>query len=199
MDAMSYFHLFSRWMHVIAGIAWIGMLYFFNFVNIPLQGSVDDATKKGMNPQLMPPALWWFRWGAMFTFLFGLVLFWINYIHTSNLLEAGGGVSSRGWWIMWGMLFGTVMWFNVWFIIWPAQKKLLGGTAGDAAPALRKRAGLFSKINTILSGPMLFGMLAAAHPQVSSGGWAAKVVLFTVGLLAIHLAYWQSRRVTTKV
>ena len=74
-DWYSNFHLVIRWLHVIAGITWIGHLYFFNFVNVPLQGALDDASKKAVNPQLMPRALWWFRWGAMITFLAALTLF----------------------------------------------------------------------------------------------------------------------------
>src|SRR3990170_8078101 len=74
-DMFSNLHLLMRWLHVIAGITWIGHLYFFNFVNVPLQAALDDAGKKAANPKLMPRALWWFRWGAMLTFLFGLILF----------------------------------------------------------------------------------------------------------------------------
>jgi uncharacterized membrane protein len=161
-----------RWLHVISGITWIGMLYFFNFVNTQVQANLDDAAKKAVNPQLMPRALWWFRWGAMSTFLSGLVLFTVIYMYTPgfgfgpNALMQGmeGGLSDRSRWIMWGMLFGSIMWFNVWFIIWPAQKGLLSGKfPGDAAAPVRARAGKFSRINTFLSGPMLVGMLGANH------------------------------------
>src|SRR5438874_12938495 len=147
-DLFSNVHLFFRWLHVIAGITWIGHLYFFNFVNVPLQGALDDAGKKAVNPKLMPRALWWFRWGAMVTFLAGLVLFTMNYMYTpgagfgpTSLWTDAQGLTSRAVWILMGMLFGTIMWFNVWFIIWPAQKQILGGTAApDTLPALRKRA-----------------------------------------------------------
>ncbi len=164
-----------RWLHVIAGITWIGMLYFFNFVNTQVQAVLDDATKKAVNPQLMPRALWWFRWGAMTTFLSGLVLFTVIYLYTPgfgfgmNALMQGmeGGLSDRARWIMWGMLFGLIMWFNVWFVIWPAQKGLLSGKiTGDAAGPVRARAGKFSRINTYLSGPMLVGMLGASHAGI---------------------------------
>ncbi|MBI4349070.1 MAG: urate hydroxylase PuuD, partial [Elusimicrobia bacterium] len=113
-------HLFFRWLHVIAGIAWIGHLYFFNFVNIPLQGALDDAGKKAVNPQLMPRALFWFRWGAMITFLAGVVLFTMNYMYAPGAgfgptdLWGVGGMSQRAWWILMGMTAGTIMWFNVW-------------------------------------------------------------------------------------
>jgi uncharacterized membrane protein len=187
---------FFRWFHVFFGIIWIGHLYFFNFVNIPLQGKMDDATKKLVNPQLMPRALWWFRWGAMMTFLSGLLLFALIYLYTpgigwgSNMLLRGaeGGLSDRARWIMWGMLFGSIMWFNVWFIIWPAQKKLLGGTAGDQAPAIRTRAGNASRINTYLSAPMLFCMLGANHSNMGFG-YGALVAVALVGFVFVKGAY----------
>lgn len=182
--------LLIRWTHVIAGITWIGLLYFFNFVNIQLQGSLDDAGKKAVNPQLMPRALWWFRWGAMITFLSGLILFIMVYMHGKILTDPDGvaGIGARAWWIMvLGMLPGTIMWFNVWFIIWPAQQKLLGGTAGDDAPTLRSRASKASRVNTYLSGPMLFGMLGAPHLGVYEMHIA--VIAAALGLIAIKFAY----------
>ena len=165
-------HILVRWFHVLAGITWLGHLYFFNFVNVPLQAALDDAGKKAVNPKLMPRALWWFRWGAMLTFLFGLILFTMGYMYapgngfgpSDSFLEPGGAIAPRAWWIMFGMLLGTIMWFNVWFIIWPAQKKILGGKASaEELPAIRRRAYLTSRTNTYLSGPMLFGMLAPSH------------------------------------
>ncbi|MBI3323278.1 MAG: urate hydroxylase PuuD, partial [Candidatus Omnitrophica bacterium] len=133
-DLYSNVHLVLRWLHVIAGITWVGHLYFFNFVNIPLQGALDDATRKAVNPQLMPRALWWFRWGAMITFLAGLALFVLTYFYTpgvgfgpTSLLMLDGKVTDRAMWILFGMLLATAMWYNVWMIIWPAQKRLLTG------------------------------------------------------------------------
>ena len=163
--------VFFRWLHVIAGITWIGHLYFFNFVNVPLQGKLDDTTKKAVNPQLMPRALWWFRWGAMITFLAGLTLFVLTYFYTpgvglgpTSLLLDANGITARAMWIFFGMLLGTIMWFNVWFLIWPMQKALLTGKVpGDQAASVRKRALLVSRTNSFLSGPMLFGMLAPSH------------------------------------
>ncbi|MGH9782869.1 MAG: urate hydroxylase PuuD, partial [Terriglobia bacterium] len=164
--------LLFRWLHVLAGIIWIGHLYFFNFVNVPLQAALDDAGKKAVNPKLMPRALWWFRWGAMITFLSGLTLFTMIYMYSAGtgfgpsgaFLPPGGAITDRAWWIMFGMLLATVMWFNVWFIIWPAQRKILGGKASaEELPVIRRRAYLASRTNTYLSGPMLFGMLAPNH------------------------------------
>jgi len=202
---MSKIEFAVRWTHVFMGIIWIGHLYFFNFVNIQLQGKMDDPTKKLVNPQLMPRALWWFRWGAMVTFLSGLILFGQIFFYTpeigwgSNMLFKGAeGLTDRARWIMWGMMFGSIMWFNVWFIIWPAQKKLLGGTAGDAAPALRARAGLASKINTYLSAPMLVGMLGAGHAGMSFS-YGALLTAALLGLVIIKAAYVHSTFVGQKV
>jgi len=194
--------LFFRWLHVIAGITWIGHLYFFNWVNAQMQPALDDAAKKAVNPQLMPRALWWFRWGAMVTLLAGLVLFALVYMYTPGVgfgpsalfLGEGGGMSSRAVVILFGMTLGIIMWFNVWFIIWPAQKKILSGQVpAEQLPATRARAALFSKINTILSGPMLFGMLGAPH--LPDAGVVTLVVFLVAGAGAIHLAYWVSARV----
>jgi len=170
-DFYSNFHLLIRWLHVIAGITWIGHLYFFNFVNLPLQAALDDPTKKIVNPQLMPRALWWFRWGAMITFLAGVVLFILVYMYTPGvgfgptaLLMDAEGLTGRGAWILFGMGLGFIMWYNVWMIIWPTQKRLLTGKVpADQIPAARKKAALASRINTYLSAPMLFGMLAPSH------------------------------------
>ena len=193
-DLYSNVHLVVRWLHVLAGITWIGHLYFFNFVNVPLQGALDDAAKKAVNPQLMPRALWWFRWGAMITFLAGVTLFALTYFYTpgvgfgaTSLLMETGKLTQRAMWILFGMLLGTVMWFNVWFVIWPIQKKLLTGKApGDQVAGLRKRALLTSRVNTYLSGPMLFGMLAPSHYGAMSG--AALILAVGLGLVAIWWA-----------
>src|SRR5258705_4423555 len=116
-DLYTNFQIFFRWLHVIAGITWIGHLYFFNFVNLQFQGSIDDATKKAVNPQLMPRALWWFRWGAMVTFLAGLILFTMIYMYTpgvgfgpSNVFSDSSGLTGRAIWILIGMTLSIVMW-----------------------------------------------------------------------------------------
>ena len=204
-DLYTNFHLFFRWLHVIAGITWIGHLYFFNFVNVPLQAALDDPSKKAVNPKLMPRALWWFRWGAMITFLSGLILFTMIYMYTPGLgygpsavFQDGGALTGRAVWILMGMLFGLIMWFNVWFIIWPIQKKLLSGQATpEEAPAMRKKAGLASRTNTYLSGPMLFGMLAANHYSAVNGLTLA--VFIAIGLLGIWIAIFHSYKVGTSV
>ncbi len=197
-DWYSNIHLIVRWLHVVAGITWIGHLYFFNFVNIPLQGALDDAAKKSVTPQLMPRALWWFRWGAMITFAAGLILFTLTYGYTpgvgfgpTSLLTDGSGLTARAMWILMGMIFGTIMWFNVWFIIWPAQQRLLGKQVPeDQIPAVRSRATKASRMNTYLSGPMLFGMLAPAHYGAMNG--LSLVIALGLGFGAIWCAYRHS-------
>ncbi len=200
-DLYSNIHLIVRWLHVVAGITWVGHLYFFNFVNVQLQAALDDATKKSVNPQLLPRALWWFRWGAMITFLAGLALFTLTYFYapgigfgpTSLLLDADG-MTARAMWMLFGMGLGTVMWLNVWFIIWPIQKRLLTGKAqAEQIPALRKRALLTSRINAYLSGPMLFGMLAPAHYGAMSLG--ALLLAIALGAGAIWAALRSSNTV----
>ena len=198
--------LLFRWLHVLAGIVWIGHLYFFNFVNVPLQAALDDAGKKAVNPKLMPRALWWFRWGAMITFLSGLTLFTMIYMYSagtgfgpsSAFLPPGGAITDRAWWIMFGMLLATVMWFNVWFIIWPAQQKILGGKASaEELPGIRRRAYLASRTNTYLSGPMLFGMLAPFH--FVSIDLVALIVAIAVATAAIWHAIKFSSKVGTSI
>ena len=205
-DLYTNVQLLLRWLHVIAGIAWIGHLYFFNFVNVPFQGTIGADIKKVVNPQLLTRALWWFRWGAMTTFLVGLLLFTQLYMYipgvgfgVTELFAKDGQVTGRAIWILMGMLFGTVMWFNVWFIIWPAQKKILIGVRDGkpADPALPKRALLASRTNTYLSGPMLFGMIAATH----YGGVNVLTVLVAIalGLVAIWWAIKTSPKVGTSL
>src|SRR5262249_50963640 len=180
-------------------------LYFFNFVNVPLQAVLDDAGKKAVNPKLMPRALWWFRWGAMITFLAGLWLFTQLYMYTpgvgfgpSNLMMDAQGITDRAWWIMFGMTLGTIMWFNVWFIIMPAQRKILGGKATpEELPAVRRRAYLASRTNTYLSGPMLFGMLSASH--YSSINWLTLIIFSAIALGLVWHAIKFSGKVGTSI
>ena len=197
--------LLLRWIHVIAGIAWIGHLYFFNFVNIPFQGTIGADVKKTVNPQLLTRALWWFRWGAMTTFISGLLLFTQLYMYSDSsfgpteVFMNAQGLTGRAIWILMGMLFGTIMWINVWFIIWPAQKKILTGVRDGvpASPALPKRAALASRTNTYLSAPMLFGMLAANH--YGAINVVTAVIAIALGLVAIWWAYKTSPKVGTSL
>ena len=170
------FELFTlRWLHVICGVMWIGLLWYFNFVQIPTMPKVPDELKKGVTGYIAPEALFWFRWAAMGTIFFGLVLaFRENYLLEAYSLDLSQGLG--GWPVVpkflaigIGMWLGTIMWFNVWFLIWPNQQKALniGGKFSDLAPADKaaaaKTATMFSRINTLLSIPMLFSMVAAGH------------------------------------
>jgi len=140
----------TRWAHVLFGITWIGMLYYFNFVQ---GGYFKQASAEGLadaKAKLAPSALWWFRWGAMFTFLTGLYL-----LHTiSNVLNN---------YIIIGSAMGILMAANVWMVIWPAQKIALGLVEGGDKAAAGAKALLASRTNTLFSAPMLFGMLAGPH------------------------------------
>lgn len=147
-----------RWLHVLFGIVWIGMLYYFNFVQTEYFKEAEAGAKADAVKKLAPRALWWFRWGAMFTFLTGLVL-----LHLT-----GATRNIMGNPIIWiGALAGTIMFLNVWLVIWPKQQVVLGLKAGDG-PASAAKAGLASRTNTLLSSPMLFAMLGSMHPSVNA-------------------------------
>ena len=193
--------LVFRWIHVVAGIAWIGHLYFFNFVNAPFQGGLDKDLKPKVNPPLVLRALYFFRWGAMWTFLFGLALFYQIYIRGGAIQDAEHHLSQRGMWILLGGLLGTIMWFNVWFVIWPRQKKILGAMLGGppAPPTAAPQAALASKINTYLSGPMLWGMIAGSHVNIWPMTWGTLILAIVLALGLIHGLYAKSRKVKTTV
>ena len=147
-----------RWIHMFAGVIWIGILYYFNFVQTEFFKVTDAGTKSAVISKLVPRALWWFRYGALLTFISGLAL-------------AGYLASAVNFYIMIGMLMGTLMFLNVWLIIWPAQKIVIASTDavigdGEADPAAAgalARAGLASRTNTLFSLPMLFFMGASGH------------------------------------
>lgn len=142
-----------RWGHVLFGITWIGLLYYFNFVQGEYFKEAEASAKADATKKLAPRALWWFRWGAMFTFITGLYL----------LAKLGAGANT---YIILGAVMGTFMFLNVWLIIWPAQRIVIGLTEGDAATAGPKAA-LASRTNTLFSAPMLFGMLGSGHGAYS--------------------------------
>jgi uncharacterized membrane protein len=196
---MDYQYLW-RWLHYIAGIMWIGHLWFFNFVNVNYQKDVPAELKKTVNPPLMTRALFMFRWGAMFTFLSGLALLYL--IHGFDFSKMGD--SDRSHFMMMGATFGIIMWFNVWFVIWPRQKKMIGAMQGGPAadPKLAPQAALASKINTYLSIPMLMGMMGGAHGGgdgmvIFGGGWMGVGITVAVGLVIAHLLYMFSPKVDT--
>lgn len=146
-----------RWGHVLFGITWIGLLYYFNFVQGEYFKEAEAGAKADATAKLAPRALWWFRWGAMGTLLTGLYLLYL----------LGSAVNQ---YIALGALMGIFMFLNVWLIIWPAQKIVIGITEGDAAVAGPK-AMRASRTNTLFSAPMLFGMLAAKHGSFSAAGF----------------------------
>lgn len=156
-----------RWLHFFFGILWIGHLYYFNMTQVPFFGETDAATKSNAIQKLVPRALWWFRWGAMWTLATGLAI--LSYRGHQNGWEIFA--SSWGVWILTGSAIATLMWANVWFIIWPNQKVVIASTtdaaqgkpANPGAAAAGSRALVASRTNTMFSIPMLFFMGAASH------------------------------------
>lgn len=149
--------LLFRWLHVLFGITWIGLLYYFNFIQGEYFKEAEASAKTDAVAKLAPRALWWFRWGAMFTFITGLVL--LIGIRKTWGIDA---------YIVMGALMGTLMFLNVWLIIWPNQQIVIGLKEGDKAAAAAK-AGLASRTNTLFSAPMLLGMLGSSHGAGQAG------------------------------
>ena len=151
-----------RYFHVLSGVMWIGLLWYFNFVQIPSMPKIPDEQKPAISKVIAPAALFWFRWAALSTVVFGLLLAGANrYIVEALTLQRPD--------IGFGMWFGLIMAFNVWFIIWPNQQKALNidnaypDLTPEARAAAAKPAGMYSRVNTMLSIPMLFCMAAASH------------------------------------
>ena len=163
----NFYAFIFRWLHVLSGIMWIGLLYYFNFVQIPNMPNIPDDQKPAIGKVIAPAALWWFRWGAMATIVTGLILGYLNgYIHDALALGALNDFEvPKNIAIGIGMWLGIIMWFNVWFVIWPNQKKALGIVEADAETkaASARTAMLFSRTNTLLSIPMLFSMVSAQN------------------------------------
>jgi uncharacterized membrane protein len=156
---------FFRWLHVLSGIMWIGLLYYFNFVQIPNMPKIPDEQKPAIGKVIAPAALWWFRWAAMATIVTGLILAAMNgYIIEAITLGLTDGVPKHTM-IGIGMWLGAIMWFNVWFVIWPNQQRALGLVEADADSKAKsaRTAMLFSRTNTLLSVPMLFAMVSAQN------------------------------------
>ena len=154
---MNYWRFFMRWLHVLSGVMWIGLLWYFNFVQTPSMPKIPDEQKPAVSKVIAPTALFWFRWGAMSTIATGLLLAWMNgYLGPALSLQKPFTAIGLGMWL------GAVMWFNVWFIIWPNQKKALGivQVSPEEKAAAAKMAGMTSRINTMLSIPMLYFMVA---------------------------------------
>lgn len=254
MDSLS---AVFRWMHIFAGIIWIGMLYFFNWVNGAFAATLDGDTKKKVVPELMPRALFWFRWGAAWTWITGFVLLLLVFYHGGIMCDgdtswgAGaiamvvlsflvvflydqlhnavkdprtfgiiafvgtaimvalmvfvGQFSYRAFNIHLGAMFGTMMAFNVWFRIWPAQQKIITAVKQGEAPdaALAALAGARSKHNTYMSVPLLWAMINQHTVAFSGGNFGIPsqysfLVLLAVVLLGWHIV-WQCYRKGGKV
>lgn len=168
----------ARWGHMVAGVAWIGLLYYFNFVQTEYFKEADDDARVDAFTKLAPRALWWFRWAAALTFLTGLILLYF--------IGMGATVD-----IFLGAVMATLMFLNVWLIIWPNQKIVIasneqikgGGEALPEAAAAAPKAALASRTNTLFSLPMLFLMGSSAH--YSHGGFGDNMNALIAGLVII--------------
>ena len=168
-DGIAFDTLFWSWLfryiHVVVGIMWIGLLWYFNFVQIPNMGKIPDDQKPAIGKVIAPAALFYFRWAAALTILSGLIVAGLNgYLHDAMTLSIGSGVPKHTA-IGIGMWLGVIMAFNVWFVIWPNQKRALGIVECD--PEVKTKSArvamLFSRTNTLLSLPMLLSMVAAQN------------------------------------
>ena len=175
-----------RWIHLLAGVAWIGLLWYFNFVQGEYFKEAEASAKSDAIRKLVPRALWWFRWGAMFTFISGVALL--------------GAKHLTGYGIIVGAVLGTLMFLNVWLIIWPNQKIVIasaeraaaGGDPDPAAAGALAKAGLASRTNTLFSIPMLFFMASSVHlaqlgiPVTQAGILSLAVVFGIIALLEVN-------------
>ena len=168
-DGFSFDRLFwsglARYVHVVVGIMWIGLLWYFNFVQIPNMGKIPDEQKPAIGKVIAPAALFYFRWAAALTIISGFLLAWLNgYLHDAMTFSITSGVPKHTA-IGIGMWLGVIMAFNVWFVIWPNQKRALGIV--ECEPDLKAKSArtamLFSRTNTLLSLPMLLSMVAAQN------------------------------------
>jgi uncharacterized membrane protein len=242
MEFMTYLEPIFRWGHIIAGITWIGLLYYFNFMNGHIVATMDADTKKKVVPELMPRVLFWFRWGAAWTWLTGVFLLAIVYYHGGLMFEGDAGwtaqagvmvavtllglhvydllfkfvknhnvavaigfiliiavinaflywagFSYRAYVIHTGALFGTIMAFNVWFRIWPAQKKIITAIKNGDKPdaAWGALAGMRSKHNTYLSVPLIWAMINAHNTSYAGCQWTL-VAAVAVGWIFVYWLY----------
>tara|TARA_X000000368_G_scaffold310600_1_gene248492 strand:+ start:1210 stop:1812 length:603 start_codon:yes stop_codon:yes gene_type:complete len=168
-DGFSFDRIFWSWIarytHVVVSIMWIGLLWYFNFVQIPNMAKIPDEQKPAIGKVIAPAALFYFRWAAALTILSGLILAGLNgYLHDAMTLSIGSGIPKHTA-IGIGMWLGVIMAFNVWFVIWPNQKRALGII--ECEPEIKAKSArtamLFSRTNTLLSLPMLLTMVAAQN------------------------------------
>ncbi len=157
---MPFFLYLFRFLHVVSGVMWIGLLWYFNFVQIPNMSKIPDEQKPAIGKVIAPAALFWFRWGAMSTLVTGLIIAILaGWGHMAFTLQPGYQFIGVG------MYLAIIMWFNVWFVIWPNQKKALGivTVEADVKAKAARTAMLFSRTNTLLSLPMLVCMVGQSH------------------------------------
>jgi len=157
LDTHAWWAFFMRWLHVLSGVMWIGLLWYFNFVQTPSMPKIPDEQKPAVSKVIAPTALFWFRWAAMATLVTGLLLaLMFGYLGKALSLQKGYHAIGVGMWL------ALVMWFNVWFIIWPNQKKALGlvEASAEEKTAAARKAMLTSRFNTMFSIPMLYCMVA---------------------------------------
>ena len=160
-----FFSAVFRYLHVLSGVMWIGLLWYLNFIQIPSMPKIPDDQKPAIGKVIAPAVLFWFRWAALSTIITGLIVAYLNgYIHHAMLLGLMGG-DAKSITIGIGMWLGIIMAYNVWMIIWPNQKKVLGIIEVDADQKAKaaRTAMLFSRTNTLLSFPMLLSMVSAQN------------------------------------
>lgn len=165
LTSETYWIFFVRWLHVLSGVMWIGLLWYFNFIQTPTVPKIPEDIRSAIPRFIMPEALFWFRWAALSTIVWGLILAWMNdYIGDALALGLISGDAMHAA-IGFGMWMGLIMAFNVWFIIWPSQQKVLGMVEADDATKKKaaRRAALASRTNTMLSIPMLYAMVGAQN------------------------------------
>jgi uncharacterized membrane protein len=160
MGEHGYWIFFMRWLHIASGVMWIGLLWYFNFVQTPSMPKIPDEQKPAISKVIAPAALFWFRWAALATLVTGLLLAGMNQ-YIVQALSIAPPVRAIGI----GMWMAIIMAFNVWFIIWPNQKKILGivPAEADVKAKAARMAGMASRFNTMLSIPMLYCMAAQSH------------------------------------
>ena len=192
--SVDFINFLVRWGHLLFGITWIGLLYYFNFIQGGYFKQAGPEALSDAKAKLAPSALWWFRWGAMFTFITGVVLL---------MGVQGQGVMNE--YIVAGALMGTLMFLNVWLIIWPNQKIALGIVEGGDAPAAGAKALLASRTNTLFSAPMAYCMLASPHLGYSAdsmlsgtgGGVGLYAVLALIAALEVNAVAGKQGPMTT--
>ncbi|MDH4359106.1 MAG: urate hydroxylase PuuD [Candidatus Berkelbacteria bacterium] len=181
-----------RFFHIVGGVAWIGVLWYINFIQGPFVAEVDATVQTAAKQKLFPRVMWYFRYGALLTFTTGLLLIILKGFGPGKIATMGTPV-----WNLWfakiypGFIFATIMFLNVWFVIWPRQKKIIAAANGakiDGIPAMARRGFIASRTNTLLSIPMLFFMAAANNLTLNSAnGFTVWIIAITVVTLLVEI------------